>query len=128
MPGLNMAVPRPSLLFILKEDWTRALRFGFRRGNALDTRKTQRVKPTSLKSLLPPATRAMSVAVNYPPGHWNDLNKQWNWKGKVKKIVIFSVTAVILTKIAIVLVPPLEHLLAASTTDDEAQMKQFASS
>lgn len=64
-------VPRPSLLFILKEDWTRALRFGFRRDDALDMRKTQRVKPAFLKSSLPAATRATSVAVNCPPGHWN---------------------------------------------------------
>ncbi|XP_065520322.1 uncharacterized protein LOC136006200 [Lathamus discolor] len=52
-PWQFASVPRPSLLFILKEDWTTALRFGFRRGNAFDTRKTQRVKPTSLKSSLP---------------------------------------------------------------------------
>lgn len=64
-------VPRPSLLFILKEDWTRPLRFGFGRGDTLDTRKTQGVKPTSLKSLLPTATRATSVAVNCLPGHRN---------------------------------------------------------
>lgn len=65
------AVPRPSLLFSLKEDWTRDLGFGFSRGEALNARKTERVEPSFLESSLPtaaaePVTRATSVALNCP--------------------------------------------------------------